>query len=148
MDDRAVSRVLSYTLVVAISTVLVAGLLISGSSFVGDQRSQVVDSELDVIGQRLAADIATADRLVRMGDGQTTVKIDSRLPDRVAGQHYNVEVIPEDGNVSLRIQTPALDRRAVVPVSNTTAVAAGQAAGGDVVIEYDRSNDRLEVRNA
>lgn len=147
MDDRGVSRVLSYSLVLTISTVLVAGLLIAGGTFVSDQRSQVVDSELEVVGQRLAADIATADRLVRMGRGETTVRIDSRIPDSVAGSNYRVEVVASGGNASLLIHATSLDRSVTVPVSNTTAVAPGTATGKDIVIAYDGANDQLEVTN-
>lgn len=145
MDDRAVSRVLGYVLVLSISTVLVAGLLMSGNSFVTDQRSNVVDSELDVIGQRLAADLSTADRLVRAGDGAATVSIDSNVPARVAGERYNVEVVTSDGTASLEISTAGLDRSVTTPVVNTTAIAPGTVSGGDVVIRYDRDTDRLEV---
>lgn len=145
MDDRGVSRVLSYSLVLTISAVLVTGLLIAGGSFVTEQRSQVVNSELKVVGQRLAADVATADRLVRMGQGETMVRIDSHVPGDVAGSHYNVEVVASGGDASLRIAAPQLDRQVTVPVSNRTDLAPGTARGGDVVVRYNETTDRLEV---
>lgn len=147
MDDRAVSRVLGYAMVLSISTVLVAGLLIAGGTFVDDQRDHVVDSELEVVGQRLAADVATADRLVRMGSGETTVRVATSVPDSIAGSDYNVEVLPDGGNSSLLIEVPRWNRTVTVPVSNTTALAPIRSSGGDLVVEYDRAAGHLEVGN-
>lgn len=147
VDDRAVSRVLGYSLVLTISTVLVAGLVMAGTSFVTDQRSHVVDSELEVIGQRLAADISTADRLVRAGENATTIRIDSQVPPSVAGANYNVEVITSDGNASLRIDTPTLERSVTTPLVNTTAIATGNVSGGDILVAYDADEEHVEVTN-
>lgn len=147
MDNRGVSRVLSYSLVLTISTVLVAGLLIAGSTFVGDQRGHVVDSELEVIGERLAADISTADRLVRMGDGPRTVRLTARVPASVGGSNYDVNVLASGGDASLRIEATSLDRSVTVPLSNTTDVAPGTVMGEDIVVEYDATDDHLELSN-
>lgn len=147
MADRAVSTVLGYTLTIGISAVLIVGLLGAGSAFVDDQRAQVVDAELTVIGERLAADIATADRLARSSGANPTVVVVSELPDAVAGSDYRVTVRATDGNASLELSTRSLDRSVVVPVANTTAVASGTVGGGTLSIAYDASSDRLEVEN-
>jgi len=147
MDDRGVSRVLGYSLTITISTILVAGLLIAGGNFVDDQRSDVVRSEMEVVGQRIAADIGAADRLVRLGSGHSSVQIDSHVPERIAGTRYDVRVRASDGNATLVLSSGALDQTIEVPVSNTTAVKPSRATGGDIVITYDRSNGHLEVTN-
>lgn len=147
MDNRGVSQVLSYSFALTISTILVAGLLIAGGGFVDDQRTQVVNSELEVIGQRLASDIASVDRLARTGTGPSVVRLEPGVPAAVAGAQYDVEVLTNDGNASLQIESPAMEQSVVVPVSNTTAVAPGTVTGGDIVVEYDPTADHLEVTN-
>lgn len=147
MDDRAVSRVLSYSLTLTISTVLVSGLFIAGGTFVNDQQSNVIESELEVIGERLAADISAADRLVRMGSGETAVRIDTRVPSTIARANYVVRVRATDGNTSLQLDTRAIDRSVELPISNTTAVSPGNATGGNIVVVYDQGNDHLELNN-
>lgn len=148
MRDRGVSHTLSYALTLGISTLLVVGLLTAGGSFVESQRNGVVDSELEVVGERLAADIATADRLVRMSDGSAHASVRSRLPASVADLSYTVEIVAADGNVSVELTTPTLDRTVRTNVANTTAIAPGAVAGGDVRIAYNRTAGRLEVRDA
>lgn len=148
MDDRAVSNVFSYTLSLAIAAVLVSGLLIAGGTFVEDQRTSVVRSELEVVGQRLAADVAAADRLVRLSDGDSSVRLTSEVPDAVAGTGYRVDVGTSGGNTTVFLSSTALEERVAVPVANVTAVAPGSVQGGDVVVAYDEATDRLEVTNA
>ena len=148
MDDRAVSVTLNYTLTLGISAILVVGLLTAGGNFVESQRNSVVDSELDVIGERLASDIATADRLVRIGDGTPTVNVTAQLPDAVSGQSYNVAVVTSNGNASVELTSPSLDRSVTANIANTTAVAPSSVTGGTVEIYYDPSSGQLVVRDA
>lgn len=148
MADRGVSTTLSYVLTIAISTVLVVGLLTAGSTFVDDQRNRVVESELRVIGQRLAADIATADRLVQASDDPSTVTVTSQLPQTVSGSPYVVRLIPDGGNASITLSTTALDDDVTVPLSNTTAIAESSAVNARVFVVYDPATGRLEVDDA
>jgi len=148
MDDRAVSPVLNYTLILGISAILVVGLLTAGGNFVEGQRNSVVDSELEVIGERLAADIATADRLVRAGNGSATVNVTAQLPNDVSGQSYTAALVTSNGNTSVALTSPSLDRRVTAHVANTTAVAPASVTGGTVEIYYDPNPGRLVVRDA
>lgn len=141
--DRGVSTVVGYVLNLGIATILVTGLLISGGSLVDDQRERTARSELDVIGNRIAADLETADRLLRTGNGSVAVRSD--LPRTVVGSTYQVEVVASDGSVSLELETsrPAVTR--TVPLRNVTPVQQVTVSGGDLTIEG--ANDSLEVTN-
>lgn len=147
-EDRAVSTPLNYTLSLAIATVLVVGLLFAGGTFVENQRESAVDTELQVIGQRLAADIATADRMVQRGAPPSETNLTTRLPARVAGSTYNIEVQTTGGNVTLRLSSTQVDRSVVVPVANRTAVAATTVSDNEVRVRYDADSDQLEVADA
>lgn len=149
MDNRATSTSLDYALTLGISTVLVVGLLLAGGTFVETQRAGVVDSELRVLGQRLAGDIATADRIVQSSSGSTDIRITTHMPERVAGSMYSIEVVTDDGNASLRLETHQQDRSVIVPVANRTAVAPGTISNADVAVVYTSSTPaQMEVRNA
>jgi hypothetical protein len=148
MRDRAVSQTLNYTLTLGISAILVVGLLTVGGDFVESQRDGVVNSELEVIGERLAGDIATADRLVQVGGGATTVNVTASLPRRVSGATYEVAVRTSDGNASLELKSDVLDESVTTPLSNRTAVAATSLSGGVFEISYNRSADKLVVEDA
>jgi len=144
--ERAVSPVVGYVLTLGISTLLVSGLLIAASGFVDTQREQTTESELQVIGQQVSADIAAADRLHRT-DGATDVVIERDLPDSVVGSEYTVFVRSDnDGptDVYLRLRTVRPEVTAEVGVTNETNVAESAAGGGKIEIRVTGAGN-LEV---
>jgi hypothetical protein len=149
-SDRGISTTLGYTLTLGITGILVLGLLTAGSGFVEGQREAVATSELRVVGERLAGDIAAADRLVRAtnGTGEPDVTVVARLPAAVAGTGYGIDVRAGGGNVTLDLTARRIDSTVTVPVANATAVAPGSLAGGDLAVVYNGSADRLEVTDA
>lgn len=148
MRDRAVSTALSYTITLGIVGILVVGLLTAGGGFVGSQSNSVVDSELQVIGERLAADIASADRLARLGDGAHTVNVTASLPRAVSGSNYRIDITTGGGNATIELTSSAVNRVVSVNIANKTAIEPASVNGGNAKIVYEDSTDRLEVHDA
>ena len=65
--DRGVSTILGYSLNLVVATLVVKGVLIAAGSLVESQRDQAARAELNVVGERLVADLETADRLAQIG---------------------------------------------------------------------------------
>jgi len=139
--DRGVSTVVGYVLNLGIATILITGLLISGATLVSNQQERTVRAELDVIGNRLAADLETADRLLRTANGSLTIR--STLPETVSGSSYDITVRDSDDGLVLDLvaEDPAINR--TVPVRNVSPVKTGTISGGDIAIKGD--NGLLEV---
>jgi hypothetical protein len=146
MDDRAVSTALNYALTLGIATILVIGLLTAGGNFVRDQRDDVVVSELEVIGERLAGDLATTDRLAQIRHGSTSGAVRSELPRRVAGASYDIQIRTSERNVTLALTSNAIDRTVTTPLSNTTAIAPTNVTGQPLTIAFD--GGQIEVSHA
>lgn len=147
MNERAISTMLGYVLTLAISALLVAGLLTVGGSFVDSQQAVVVDSGLQVIGQRLAGDLATADRLAQLDRGTTELRLTARLPTTVSQTSYTIDITTTNGNTSLILSPQSSKRNVTVDVANTTAISPGTVTGGDLVIVYNDAETRLEVED-
>ena len=156
IDDRGVSSALGYVLTLGISAVLISGLLLAGGNFTEVQREEVTHSELEVVGQRLALHVASADRAaMTVGpDGHLSVRTD--LPDRVAGTGYRIEITevspPGDGQGSYAIllSTRTPDITVSVTVRTTTPLNGTSVDGGPVRIVYrdldgDGDANALEV---
>lgn len=143
-DDRAVSTALGYVLSLAVASMVVVGLLAGAGGFVGDQRERAVRTEFDVLGQRVAADLATVDRLAVAGEN-ASVTVESDLPRTVAGTQYEVRVVGDasGAEVVLHAADPAVTVR--VPVTNRTAVAPGNVTGGPLELTYDPTADEVVV---
>lgn len=143
-DERAVSVTVNYAMNLAIATVLIAGLMTVTADLVEDRRESATRAELSVVGNRVTADLMSADRLAQASD-DSEVRIETRLPSRVAGSHYSISIdaTPADPHVTLE---PVGSSVAVtVPFRNATAIRNGTVTGGDLAIVL-ADDGRLEVR--
>lgn len=143
-DRRGATTALNYALLLVIVSLLVAGLFVGVSDLVGSQQERAVRAGLETVGERLATDLATADRLVATTGGDE-VRLSSSLPGTVGGATYRVTVTdpdPADDRVTLLLESTSPDVETTVTVRNRTPVA-GSATGERVVVRY--AGGRLEV---
>lgn len=148
MSDRGISPVLAYVLTLGITTLLVAGLFLSAGNFVGDQNDRAMRSELDVIGNRLAADIAAVDRLALAAGSTGEAELQTDLPVRAAGQQYEISITNVSGSKSVySINLTVLngDIEIGVRVKSQTEIGNNTVSGGNVLIAYNGT--KLEVSN-
>jgi hypothetical protein len=142
---RGVSTVLGYSLNLMVATLLVTGLLIAAGSLVESQRDQASRAELQVIGERLVANLETADRLARSAtDGHGSV--DTRLPSHVAGSSYRVAIVTDDGTARAILTADSPQNRIVVPINNETPIAPSNHTGGSLRVTWNGS-EPLEVHD-
>lgn len=146
MTSRAVATTFGYVLTLAITTLLVSGLLIAGGNFVEDQREHVIESELEVIGEQLANQVNAADRLVQSGQGETTVRIEQRFPVTVTDVPYRI-TLHEEERAFIQLNSTRHDVSTTVSVSNTTDVGHSRADGGSIVIEYEEEEETVVIDN-
>ncbi|MDH5021020.1 DUF7266 family protein [Halobacterium rubrum] len=141
--SRGVSTALGYVLNLGVATLLITILLLSAGTLVDDQRQRAAQTELEVVGERVNADLAAADRLARTND-PTTVRIEADVPRRVAGSPYDVAV-NESGSDELVLVAEQTDVDVTIPFDTTTEVAASTVDSGDLAVVYDPGNDTLVV---
>lgn len=142
--DRGVSTAVNYVLTLGITTILVSGLLIAAGGAVDDRRESTARTTLEVVGQRLAANLMSADRLAGTPDTRT-VSLGVDLPARVAGSGYTVRVNGSSSTLVLTAETIDATRR--VSFVTSTPVASTTIRGGQLRIVLTPT-DELEVRMA
>ncbi|WP_435179150.1 DUF7266 family protein [Halorussus sp. AFM4] len=140
-DDRGVSTALGYVLNLTVATLVVTGLLVASGGVVEDQRQQTVRSELRVVGQQFAADLAAADELAATAEPGDTVRIERQLPREVAGRTYTVDLVepadqPCPGEACLVLSATGSDVTVQVALALETPVAASSVNGGPVRVRY------------
>lgn len=145
-DDRGVSTALGYVLNLGVAAVLVTTLLFAAGTLVDDQRDRAVETELRVVGERVAADLAAADRLARASDGGT-VRYAVEAPSRVSGTAYDVRV-NQSGDDTVVFAADRSNVAVEVEFQAELDVNASTLAGGDLVVVYDADTGTLEVRDA
>lgn len=150
--DRGQSVSINFTLSLIIVTLLMSGLFISMSGFLDSERERVTRSELDVLGNRIAADISTADRLAQSTSGDAAVSVTTTIPPRVAGSRYQVEITSSQFkssdfyNVSVNLQAPVVSVNRTVKTRTRSEVVTSTIDGGEYTVAFDGST--LEVTDA
>lgn len=146
MTDRAVSVTVNYVMTITIATLLVSGLAVSAGGLIESQSERAIESELEVLGQQLAADVESADRLATVAEGNDAeVRIESGLPTRVAGTGYDITVA--ESELVLRSTDPMVS--VTVPVTVTNDLSEERTIrGGNVVVRWSAGTERLEVKSA
>jgi hypothetical protein len=151
-DDRAVSSAVTYSFIVIITLVLTGGLVVGTDALINDQRQQVVTDQLDVVGQRMAATIETADRLSATTNDPDSLAITREFPQRLAGSAYQIRVDhnPSSSDYTLYVETVDGDLSIAVRVSVSSASGIGETtvAGGETRVRYEPSSDELVVEDA
>lgn len=152
MNDRGVSPVFGYALTLGIATLLIVGLVMSAGGHVESQREQVTETELQVIGGHVAADIAAADRMNRTR-GTSEINITRDLQPFVVGSTYTIAVKhdparPYDGPTEyyLVLNTTRTDVTVQVGIATETHVRPATVDGGSIEIVLDGNS--LVIRNA
>jgi hypothetical protein len=142
--SRGVSTTLGYVLNLGVAAILVTTLMLSAGTLVDEQRERAVETELEVVGERVAADVSAADRLARAGDGGS-VRYVVEIPDRVVGTTYEVQ-LNQSGNDTIVLVSDRPRVRVSVPYDSETPVTAANHSGGQFAIVYESGT--LEVEHA
>lgn len=149
--DRGQSISINYTMSLIVVTVLISGLFIATNDFLEDERENVTRSELEVLGNRIAADVATTDRLARSTDGDARVEVRTTIPRSVAGSEYEVTITSsspadiEHYDVEIQLRAPGTRVTKNVTTRTAFAVEDSHLNGGPFEIVYDGST--IEVND-
>lgn len=150
MDNRGLSAVFGYVLTLGIVTLLVSGLFLAAGTFVENQHDRAIRAEFEVVGNRIAADLAAMDRLALASGATGEAELVVDLPPLAAGKTYEISTGPSGSpNVSVvnvRTADSAAGISVDVRVRTSTTVASTTVPGGDIRIVYDGT--QLEVRRA
>lgn len=139
---RAVSVTVGYVMTLAVSTLLLSGLFVAGGSFVETERERAAQGELTVVGERVAADLGTVDRVASTTSPpreNLTVDRPLTLPDRVSGTSYRIRIEAAGTNGTVALESERADVAVEVPFRTSEAVTVRNTTvdGGDLWIRWD-----------
>lgn len=148
-DRRAVSVTITHVLTIAITTILISGLLIGTGTLLDNQKDRATYDEKSTIGDRLATEITAVDQAAQRADGDpdpATVTVQTEHPRRVSGGQYFVTLHDDasecdtwDPNQCLVIESGQTNSVEVPLNVETTLDAPKTVQGGDIWIHYNGS---------
>ena len=146
-DTRAVSPAVTQALTIGVSTILITGLLLGGSSFIDTKRDNTVRQGLQDVGSGLASDLVRLDQF-DTADVSSNISFVSEYPDRVAGEGYRIHLVEDTDRATIHLNSTASDRRTQVRFRNDQPVCESTVSGGQITVVYDVTRGCLEVRSA
>ncbi|RQG90288.1 hypothetical protein EA462_09935 [Natrarchaeobius halalkaliphilus] len=153
-DERGLSTAVTHVLTMGITTVLVAGLLVSSGTLIDHQTDRSAEQSLETIGERLAGEITHVDRLASDGDSVTVI---ATHPRTIAGSTYRVgiedsrtcagEPLLDGSTVCLRLSSTDADAEVFVPISNESELnSESLVTGGTIEIEHNGTTNEIELQ--
>lgn len=133
MTDRAVSVAVTHALTIAISTVLVSGLIIGAGTLLESQEQNVGEDQLREVGSDAASYINTFDRLNRTGEN-VTVTAEPDYPERILDSYRYTIALNSTGTSRLIVRSEQLGRSVEYPIETHTTVTNSATSGADVTI--------------
>jgi len=139
-DNRAVSIAITHALTLAITAVLISGLLIGAGQLLDQQENRVTRAQFDEIGGDVLSHVNSLDRLDRTG-AQVNVTVEPSYPSRVVGEPYQINITDDDSSYpfdtpyALVIDSDALDQPKQYPLDTDAGLdETARVQGGEILI--------------
>jgi len=143
-DTRGVSLALTHALTLAITAILVSGLLVASGSLLDAQEQRIGQTQISEISSDAASYIYEFDRLNETGNATATAK-PSYPPQIVDSYSYRIE-LREDGDTAiLRVEVDRLDLSTEIEIETETPVDPASDSGGDGEIEINLCSNPQEI---
>ncbi|SDJ93760.1 DUF7266 family protein [Natronorubrum texcoconense] len=154
--DRGMSVALTHVLTIAITTILIAMLLLAGNAMLDSQTERSTETSLETVGERLAGEIDNVDRIVDEDKDEDTATIVADHPRTIANSQYTIELLQgttceeapllDDSNPCVKLTSYDVDVTVHVPVAidDDRIESETSVTGGSVEITYD-SDDGITL---
>lgn len=146
-DSRGLSTVVSYTLTLAITGILIAGIIAGVTGFVESQSEVTATNQLEIAGSTLESEISTIHGIAtNPADSNQDITTSVNLPARTASGEYTITVTDDqiqlttvDGDVT--VEEPLPDANDKLSITSN-----GRIDGGSVEVGYAGGNT-IEVKS-
>jgi len=134
-DTRAISPAVTQALTIGISTILITGLLVGGSTFIDNREEDTVRKGLKDVGTGVSSELVRLDQYNKTGVSNNLV-FTSEYPDRVGNEPYRIHVVPSSDGSTIYVNSSASEYWTAVRFENTTAVCESRGGGGQIAVVY------------
>lgn len=139
-DSRGVSITVGHVLTIGITTVLVAGLIITAAGALTGQRERAAQSQVETIGQRFAFEVEQVDALATAGN-DTNATLTTDHTDWIVNSRYEVTLTNDSavcpGSSCLSLTVSGVEITEIVGVDVSAPIEESTATGGEIRIVYD-----------
>lgn len=128
-DRRAVSVAITHALTIAITTVLVSGLLIASGGLLDSQEQRVGEDQLEEIAGDVTSHIHAFDRMSQHGN-DVTASVEPNYPAQIVGSYaYRIELYEDDGSGIVEVRSSRLGQSVTVEIDTDVAILDSSETG-------------------
>ncbi|ELZ43695.1 hypothetical protein C464_16137 [Halorubrum coriense DSM 10284] len=144
-DRRGVSVALTHVLTMGITSVLIAGLIITAGGAVETQRERAVQGELTTIGERLGTELTALDRAAESTN--STMTVETSHPERVVNTRYRVRLTSNHSDcrtdACLVLDARTTETPVVIAVRDGIDTVESSALGGELRLVHNGTAVRV-----
>lgn len=141
-DARGASIPLTHALTLAITALLIAGLLLGSGQLLDRQQERVTKKGLRDIGESVTSELARIDRLAGTGP-ETNASSRVVYPSRISGENYEIALLDRPTGAVVFTNESTLAHRTEIALDHD--VCSRSINGGPVRIVYDSDADCLTL---
>jgi len=149
-DDSGLTPVVEYVLLLAISFLVVSGIVIGSTVRIEEQKEASIEDEFDIIVERVALDLTEADDLYQTIGEQGNITLQTEVPKRAVNTPYVISVTETSRsniyNITAETETGNVEASTIVYVSSGVENKTVSPDPSLVVVSND-SSDKLVVKN-
>jgi len=135
-DTRAISPAVTQALTIGISTILITGLLVGGSTFIDNREEDTVRKGLKDVGTGVSSELVRLDQYNKTAVSNN-LSFTSDYPDRVGNEPYRIHVVPDSDKSTIYVNSSASEYWTSVRFKNTSPVCESSVGGGQIAVVYD-----------
>lgn len=146
VDDRAVSTAVSHAITIAITSIMLTGLMVGASQMVTDQRDYVVERGLEDVSSAVVSDLM---RMDQFNTTRTTASFSSVHPERIGGHEYTIDVDTNSKHTTVFVDSsaPVSHDSVQARFNNDTDVCESSVDGGRVKVAFDPDRGCIVLRS-
>jgi len=153
-DSRGTSLLVEYALILSIMAIFSSLLLFSASSIVETQTDRVVEEEMNLYGQSIAAGFENVDRLVYSKNGSPiTISATPSISNEIDSPPYvaSIHSHPQENIYTVKIDNINSNKtvKTQMYVSNTDVKTGGdkRIPANKIRVKYDKDNDIIKIQS-
>lgn len=152
-NERAVSFNVGYTITVAITTILVIGLISGVGGLLHAEQNKAITHQVTVTSDQVASGIMTTDRLATTGSTtQTNLTVAQDTPSKTVSPQYFIELRNESTGPSVYVETSGGEHSHSVPITTQTRINETRITGGETIyithtLNTDTGEPELSLRS-
>jgi len=132
-NERAVSFNVGYTITIAITTVLLIGIISGVGGLLHAEQDKAVNHQVTVTSDNIASGVMATDRVANTDSTTTNITVTQQTPSQTVAPQYFIELRNDSTGPSVHVETSTGQHQNTVPITTETQINETRVTGGGTI---------------